>query len=360
MRLLAWMMVFLLISTGAAGEITTVAGTGQPDDVGASGPALKTNIGEPFGVEIGPDGALYITEVRNHRVRRLDLRSGELTTVAGSGKKGYSGDGSPAITAALNEPYEVRFDKAGNMYFVEMQNHVIRVVDAKSGVIRTLAGTGKAGFAGDGGPATKAEFRQPHSIALDGAGNVYVADIGNHRIRRIDAKTGMIDSIAGNGEKQMPRDGEAAKGKAVFGPRSLCIDGGTFWVCLREGNSVWRLDLTKDRWRHVAGTGKQGFTGDGGPAKDATFAGPKGIALGLDQAIYVADTENQAIRRIDLKSGRITTIAGSGPKSAGLPGDGGEATRAVLARPHGVCVGPDGAVYVGDSNHHRVRRVAPP
>jgi streptogramin lyase len=170
----------------------------------------------------------------------------------------------------------------------------------------------------------------------------------------------MIDSIAGNGEKQMPRDGEAAKGKAVFGPRSLCIDGGTFWACLREGNSVWRLDLTKDRWRHVAGTGKQGFTGDGGPAKDATFAGPKGIALGLDQAIYVADTENQAIRRIDLKSGRITTIAGSGPKSAGLPGDGGEATRAVLARPHGVCVGPDGAVYVGDSNHHRVRRVAPP
>jgi streptogramin lyase len=359
MRLLAWMMVFLLISTGAAGEISTFAGTGQPEDGGASGPALKTNVGEPFGVEIGPDGALYITEVRNHRVRRLDLNSGELTTVAGSGKKGYSGDGGLATTAELNEPYEVRFDKAGNMYFVEMQNHLIRVVEAKTGVIRTLAGTGKAGFAGDGGLASKAEFRQPHSIALDDADNVYIADIGNHRIRRIDAETGVIDSIAGNGEKQMPRDGAAAKGKSVFGPRSLCIDGDALWICLREGNSVWRLDLSKDRWRHIGGTGKQGFTGDGGPAKEATFAGPKGIALGPDQALYIADTENQAIRRIDLESGTITTIAGSGPKSAGLPGDGGEATKAVLARPHGVCVGLDGAIYIGDSNHHRVRRVEP-
>jgi len=353
------MLVLSLASAVHGSEIATIAGTGQPDDGGDSGAALKTNIGEPFGVEIGPDGALYITEVRNHRVRRLDLKSGELTTVAGCGRKGYTGDGGPATDAELNEPYEVRFDKAGNMYFVEMQNHIIRVVDAKTKTISTLAGIGKAGFSGDGGPATKAEFRQPHSIALDDAGNVYVADIGNHSIRRIDAKTGTIDSIAGNGEKQMPKNGEPAKGQAVFGPRSLCIQGDKLWVCLREGNSVWRLDLAKDRWTHVAGTGEQGFTGDGGDAKEATFAGPKGIALGPHGGIYIADTENHAIRRIDGKSGRITTVAGSGPKSAGLPGDGGEAIKAVLARPHGVCAGPDGAVYIGDSNHHRVRRVAP-
>jgi DNA-binding beta-propeller fold protein YncE len=349
----------VLLADEARGRITTIAGTGRAEGGAARGPALKTNIGEPFGVEIGPDGALYVTEVGNHRVRRLDLKSGELTTIAGCGKKGYSGDGGPATQAELNEPYEVRFDKAGNMYFVEMQNHIVRVVDAKTKTIRTLAGTGKAGFAGDGGPATKAEFRQPHSIALDDSGNVYVADIGNHRIRRIDAKSGMIDSIAGNGEKQMPQDGEAAKGNPVFGPRSLCLDGNALWVCLREGNSVWRLDLAKDRWRHVAGTGKQGFTGDGGLATEATFAGPKGIALGPDRALYVADTENQAIRRIDLESATIGTIAGSGPKPAGPLGDGGEAIKAVLARPHGVCVGPDGAVYIGDTNHHRVRRVRP-
>lgn len=349
-----WLACSLL---AIGGEITTVAGTGQATDGGAGGPALETNVGEPFGVEVGPDGALYITEVRNHRVRRLDLKSGELTTVAGSGKKGYSGDGGQATEAALNEPYEVRFDKSGNMYFVEMQNHLIRVVDAKTGVIRTLAGTGQPGFGGDGGPAIKAAFRQPHSIALDDAGNVYVADIGNHRIRRIDARTGVIESIAGNGDKQMPQDGKPAAGNPVLGPRSLCFDNGTLWVCLREGNSVWGLDLAAGRWRHIAGTGKQGFTGDDGPAKDATFAGPKGIALGKDRALYVADTENEVIRRIDLTSGKISTIAGVGPKADGPLGDGGPATKALLARPHGVCVGPDGVVYIGDTNNHRVRRV---
>jgi streptogramin lyase len=340
-----------------AGEISTVAGTGQPEDGGAAGPALKTNIGEPFGVQFGPDGKLYITEVRNHRVRRLDLGSGKLDTVAGTGKKGYSGDAEAATKAELNEPYETRFDSAGDMYFVEMQNHVIRRVDAKTGVIRTIAGTGKAGFAGDGGPATKAEFRQPHSIALDDAGNVYVADIGNHCIRRIDGKTDQIDSIAGTGEAKLPQDGGAAKGQPVLGPRSLFVQGRMLWVCLREGNSVWRLELDKDRWQHAAGTGKQGYSGDGGPAKEATFAGPKGIALNAAGDVFVADTENQAIRRIDAKTGVITTIAGAGPKFMGELGDGGGAIKARLARPHGVCVGPDDAVYIGDSNNHRVRRV---
>jgi len=352
------MLLALLSSTSSAGVIDTVAGTGRSEDGPERGPARTTNIGEPFGVEVGPDGALYITEVRNHRVRRLDLRSGELTTVAGTGRKGYSGDGGAATKADLNEPYEVRFDKAGNMYFVEMKNHVVRKVDAKTGVIQTIAGTGKEGYSGDGGPATKAEFRQPHSIALDDAGNVYIADIGNHRVRRVDATTGTIDSIAGNGEKQLPKDNGSAKGQAVLGPRSLFVHGQTLWICLREGNSVWKLDLPNDRWHHVAGTGKKGFTGDGGPAKDATFDGPKGIALGPDGDVFVADTENQAIRRIDPKAGIISTVAGAGPKLKGKLGDGGDATKAQLARPHGVCVGPDDAVYIGDSNHHRVRRVS--
>src|SRR5690349_16182895 len=186
-----------------AGErlIDTVAGTGQPSNNGDDGPALKTNVGEPFGVEVGPDGALYITEVSNHRVRRLDHKTGQLTTVAGNGQKGYSGDGGPATDASLNEPYEVRFDGQGNMYFVEMQNHLIRKVDAQ-GRISTVAGTGKPGYGGDGGSALAAQFRNPHSLALDGRGGLYVADIGNHRIRRIDLAKGTIESIAGNGEKE--------------------------------------------------------------------------------------------------------------------------------------------------------------
>src|SRR5262245_4928968 len=220
----------------AAQTIETIAGTGQPENNGDRGPATKVNVGDPFGVEIGPDGALYICEVRNHRVLRLDLKSGELTTVAGNGTKGYSGDGGPAGAAQLNEPYEVRFDKAGNLLFVEMQNQLVRKVDAKTGVISTVAGTGKKGFSGDGGPATKAEFSSPHSIALDAADNIYIADIANHRIRKVDAKAGIVTTIAGNGERQQPVDGQTAAGKPMIGPRALFIDGDTLWIALREGH----------------------------------------------------------------------------------------------------------------------------
>ena len=168
-----------------AGTIDTVAGTGQDSDNGVAGETHKINVAQPFGVELGPDGALYVTEVGHHRVRRVDLATGRLTTVAGTGAKGYSGDGGSALAARLNEPYEVRFDAAGNMFFVEMQNHLVRKVAAGSGRITTVAGTGKKGFSGDGGPAVKATFNVPHSIALDGRGGHYIADIGNHRIRRV-------------------------------------------------------------------------------------------------------------------------------------------------------------------------------
>jgi len=352
-------VLLFLIAGGslAAADITTVAGTGQPENNGGSGIGVKVNVGDPFGVEIGPDRALYITEVRNHRVMRLDLETGRLATLAGNGTKGYSGDGGPANEAQLNEPYEVRFDSTGNMLFVEMQNHLIRRVDAKTGKISTLAGTGQAGFAGDGGPAAKAQFRQPHSIALDKQDNVYVADIGNHRIRKIDARTGTITSIAGNGEKELPTAGGQAEGQPVLGPRALAIADDVLWVALREGHSLWKLKLSEGTWQHVAGTGKKGFTGDGGPAKEATFDGPKGIAIGGDKNVYVVDTENHAIRLIDTQTGQIGTIAGRGPTHKGGSGDGGPATAALLDRPHGICVGPDGAVYIGDTLNHRVRRV---
>jgi sugar lactone lactonase YvrE len=344
--------------TSPAAVIDTIAGTGQTADGGSGGVAVKTNIGNPFGVEIGPDGALYITEVTNHRVRRLDLNSRQLTTVAGNGKKGYAGDGGPATEASLNEPYEVRFDGEGNMYFVEMQNHLLRKVD-RNGRISTVAGTGTAGYGGDGGPALAAQFRSPHSIALDGRGGLYVADIGNHRIRRIDLDKGTIESIAGNGERQLPQDGEPIKDRPILGPRALFVSGRTMWIALREGNSVWRMNLDAGTLHHVSGTGEKGFMpADKGLAKQATFNGPKGIALGKNpNLVYVADTENQVIRRIDVAAGTISTIAGSGPQARGYGGDGGSATQAKLNRPHGICVGPDGAVYIGDSENHRVRLV---
>lgn len=345
------------IPFASAAEIQTVAGTGQPVNNGNTGIGVKLNVGDPFGVEVGPDKALYITEVRNHRVLRLDLETGRIATLAGTGEKGYAGDGGPATAAKLNEPYEVRFDSAGNMLFVEMQNHLIRRVDAKTGQISTIAGTGEAGYGGDGGPAIKAQFKQPHSIALDKADNIYIADIGNHRIRKIDAKTGVITSIAGTGEKKLPVAGEKAEGKPVLGPRALIIADDVLWVALREGHSIWKIKLSEGTWQHVAGTGKKGFTGDGGPAKEATFDGPKGIAIGPDKNLYVVDTENHAIRMIDTQSEKIGTIAGRGPTHKGGAGDGGPATAALLDRPHGICVGADGAVYIGDTLNHRVRRI---
>jgi arylsulfatase A-like enzyme/DNA-binding beta-propeller fold protein YncE len=335
-----------------------VAGTGRANNNGDRGPATETNIGDPFGVELGPDGALYVTEVKHHRVRRIDLRAGTISTVAGCGRKGYSGDGGPATDAELNEPYEVRFDDQGNMYFVEMQNHLVRRVDTRSGIITTIAGTGQQGYGGDRGPATQATFNRPHSIALDGQGGLYIADIGNHRIRRVDLRTGMLESIAGTGERKLPQDGQLARDRPVLGPRALFVQGETLWVALREGHSVWTLDLAGGRWSHVAGTGKQGFSGDGGPAKTATFNGPKGIAVGPAGNVYVVDTENHAIRRINIATGTIATVAGRsrrGRRSA-------REKEPTLSRPHGVCVGTDGVIYIGDTLNHRViaaRRVAP-
>ncbi len=356
----ALFLVFLVCvcseCNAAAANITvidTVAGTGQPGNNGDEGAADEINVGQPFGVAFGPDGHLYITEVENHRVRRLDLTAKSISTVAGMGTPGYRGDGGLAIKAAMNEPYEIRFDQAGNMFVVEMMNHIVRRIDATDSTITTVAGTGQAGYSGDGGPARKAQLNRPHSIALDGAGHLYIADIANHRIRRVDAKTGIIDSIAGNGGRQLPTDGQVAVGKPMLGPRALYIQGTWLWIALREGHSVWRMNLLTGRLEHVAGSGRQGY--DDGPAKSATFNGPKGIAVDDKQQVFVVDTENQVIRRINTKTQQVDTVAGSTVR--GFGGDGGPATDALFARPHGICIGPDGSLFVGDTENHRVRRV---
>jgi DNA-binding beta-propeller fold protein YncE len=332
-------------ATGIAGELVvdSVAGTGAPENNGDAGNALSINIGDPFGVAAGPDGALYVTEVRNHRVRRLDMKSGELTTVAGCGDKGYSGDGGPAIEAKMNEPYEIRFDRDGNMVVVEMQNHIVRRIDKKTKTISTIAGTGRKGFRGDGKRATEAQFNQPHSIAIDRGGAIYIADIGNHRIRRVDPKSGVVETIAGSSERRLPKEGQRARGNPILGPRALYIEGNNLWIALREGHSIWRIDLADGILHHVAGTGQAGYSGDGGPALEATLNGPKGIAVDPRGNVVVADTENHAIRRIDVGTGLISTLAG-GDKQG-------------FNRPHGVCVGADGTIYAGDTLNHRVMRL---
>jgi DNA-binding beta-propeller fold protein YncE len=326
---------------------STLVGTGVP---GYS----DRQINNPYGLVIGPDRALYFCDLDNQRIRRLDLKTHRMTTVAGNGQRAYRGDGGLATNASLNMPHEIQFDSNRNLYIAERDNHVIRKVDAKTGIISTFAGTGVSGFSGDGGPAAQAQLRQPHSIAVDPGGRLLICDVGNHRIRQVDFSTGAIETYGGTGERQSTPEGVPIKEAPLNGPRTMAFDGdGNLYLALREGNAIYRVTPKTRTIHHLAGTGEQGYSGDGGPARLAKLAGPKGLAYAGGR-LYVADTENHVVRRIELETGIITTVLGTGQR-----GDGPESDplRCALARPHGVLVDATGVLYVGDSEAHRIRVV---
>ncbi|QDT11072.1 hypothetical protein [Planctomycetes bacterium K23_9] len=303
---------------------------------------LKLALGNPFGVEIIGDN-VWITTVDDQCIWKTSLTGQKISRIAGARRLGYDGDGGPADQAAFNWPHEVRVDDDGNLFIADTRNHVIRRVDGQSNIVTTIAGNGAPGFAGEGDSGTKVQFDQPHSVVLDHDGGLLVADTKNHRLRRIDLQTGIVKTIAGNGQKKLPTDGSIASDSPLYGPRSLAVDAKSIWIALREGNSIWRLDREKGTLHHVAGTGKKGYTGDGGDPREATFSGPKGIAAEPDGNLLVVDTENHAIRRIDFAANKIVTVMG-GTAAA-------ETT--TLKRPHGIAVFVNGFM-VGDSEKHRV------
>jgi NHL repeat len=336
------------------GKIQTVVGTGAEGYAGDGGPAIQALIGEAYGCDFDREGNLYICDGRNHTVRRISKGSGIIMTVAGSGRQGYSGDGGPATEATLNNLYSLQVDTNGDIYIVDRLNAAIRKVAAATGVITTVAGTGQPGYSGDGGPGVSAQLREPNDCFLDGKGGLLIADIQDQRIRRLDLKTGIITTFAGNGEKRRAGDGKPAAQASIMGARAVCMDSkGNTYICEREGNGVRKVDA-RGIMATFAGTGERGYSGDGGLALAATWGAPKAIRCDHQDNVVVVDTENHAIRRIDAVTGIVTTIAGG---HRGGDGDGGPATNAGLERPHGCGIDPQGHLYIADGMNHRVRVV---
>jgi streptogramin lyase len=332
--------------------IETFAGTGTAGFRGDGGPALEAELNNPFGVVRGPDGAIWFCEYSGQRIRKV-TPDGRVHTMAGTGEQGYSGDGGPALDATFNLPHEIRFDSEGNLYVVDMANHAVRKIELKTGIITTIAGTGEPGYSGDNGPARQAQLRQPHSIQFGPEGELYICDIGNHVIRQLDMANGMISTYAGTGQPGPTPDRSPIAGTPLKGPRSLDFDReGNLWLATREGNQVFRFDRKQGVIHHVAGTGESGFTGNGGPARLARLKGPKGIAVDQEGHVWLADTESHSVRMIDAATGNLDLIAGTGEKGDGPDGD---PLGCRLARLHGIFVDEDGSVFIGDSEAHRIR-----
>jgi DNA-binding beta-propeller fold protein YncE len=334
-------------------QIRTLIGTGEAGMAADGESADTAKLNNPFGVLIGPDGSLYWADFAGHRVLKLDFQSQRVSVIAGNGEKGHGGDGGSATLATLNTPHEVRFDGTGNMFIAERDAHVVRHVDMKTKIISTVAGTGSRGFGGDGGPATLATLNQPHSIALDSQDNLYICDILNNRVRLRDPAAGIITTFAGTGEVKDTPDEAPLAGTPLWAPRSIDIaPDGQMYLVLREGNKVYAIDPMARMLKRVAGTGKVGYAGDGGNALDAVFNGPKGISYHSSKhELYIADTENHVIRKVSLATGIISTVAGTGKRGDGPDGD---PLKCALNRPHGVFAHGT-SLYIGDAENNRIR-----
>jgi DNA-binding beta-propeller fold protein YncE len=337
-------------------DVFAIAGTGTPGtqaDLAKDTVAIRTPINNPYGVVIGPDKALYFCEVDTGLIRRISLHTNKISTIAGNGDKHFEAESRNPLQAPLNAPLEIRWDDENSLYVVERDSHCVKRIDGRSGLVTTLAGNGRAGFEGDEGSAVLSQLQRPHSIAFDSKGNLLICDLGNGRLRQVSRETGLIKTIAGTGEQgETPASG-AMLGTPLQGPRTLDTDrSGNAFLVLRERNAIFQLDLDSNSMEKIAGTGNQGYSGDGGDALSATFNGPKGIAYSrADNSLYIADTENHVLRKIDLGTGLIDTVLGTGEK-----GDGpdGRPYDCQLNRPHGVCVF-ERIIYVTDSENHRIR-----
>ena len=332
------------------GIITTVAGTGAGGFSGDGGPATKATLAQPSGITVDSSGNLYIADTDNYRIRMVTA-NGIISTLAGNGTSAYSGDGGPAVQAALHQPTGVALDAAGNVYVADLNNCVIRKI-APSGIITTVAGTGVRGFSGDGGPATKAMLSTVADVKLDSAGNLYISDYNNQRIRRVDTG-GIITTIAGTGQTGFFGDGGPATAAQFNGLSELAIDStGAILVADTDNNRIRRI-VPGGAIGTIAGQTLS--IGDGGPSTLARLTAPGNTAIDAAGNLYIADTGENRIRMVT-PAGTITTAAGTGAAVA-ESGDGGPAIAAQLRAPYGVAVDAAGNLYIADAGNNRVRKV---
>jgi DNA-binding beta-propeller fold protein YncE len=337
-----------------AAAIAIVVATVGAQEAGKAVLVLGEHLREPFGVTFSRDGEAFIVEMSGNRVSRLSPQ-GTVRVIAGTGEQGFTGDDGPAIEARFNGPHHLLMGPDGHLYIADTWNNCVRRINLKTGIVTRVAGTGEKGFSGDGGKAVDAKFGGIYAIAFSG-NTLFICDLDNRRVRAVDLGAGVVRTVAGNGEKGVPADGEDARTQPLVDPRAIAVDStGRLYVVERGGHALRVVD-GGGKIRTVAGNGTPGFSGDGGPARQALMRGPKHISIDRDDSVLISDTENHVIRRYSPRSGLITRVAGTG--TAGANGVGGPAGQCMLNRPHGAQMHPaTRAIYISDSDNHRVLRL---
>ncbi|MBI4852662.1 MAG: SMP-30/gluconolactonase/LRE family protein [Acidobacteria bacterium] len=338
------------------GIITTLAGNGQIGFSGDNNLATQSSLSFPEHAVADQSGNIFISDSRNNRIRRVDAKTGRITTVIGNGMAGFSGDNGPALQASLNSPSKIIFDPMGNLLIADTANNRIRLFDTKTGVIRTIAGNGRADFSGDGASATQASLNSPRAIAIGADGKIFIADTGNRRIRAFDVKEGRIITVAGNPTGSFGEGGPAINAN-IGRPEDVGLDGAGNVLIADSENSLIRSFGRNNIIKTIAGNGRQNFSGDGSISPLASIDLPIDGGLTIDRFsnIFFIDQSNQRIRRIDAKTGVITTVAGNGQE--GFSGDGGAATQAALRNPKGLVLDSTGSLLIADTGNNRIRRV---